>query len=227
VHCGHKLASKDLLPVFSWLSLGGRCRYCKKKISPQYPLIETLTAALFVLSYLYWPFELTSALSWLQLGLWLAALVILIALLVYDLRWMLLPNRLVFPLIGVAGLYVLSFVVAESSISPLFTGLLGVLFSAGLFWLMFQLSDGKWIGGGDVKMAIALGLLVGGPINAVLLIFIASLLGSLVSVPAMVKGKVQRTSKIPFGPFLIVATYVVVLFGEKITSWYQQTFLGL
>src|SRR5882762_114793 len=55
-HCEHELAAKDLMPVFSWLSLGGKCRYCKKPISRQYPLVELLTAVLFVFSYLYWPF---------------------------------------------------------------------------------------------------------------------------------------------------------------------------
>ena len=226
VHCGHQLAAKDLVPVLSWVSLGGKCRYCQKRISWQYPLVELLTGVLYVLSYTFWPFELAGSLEWFQLVIWLAGLVILVALLVYDLRWMLLPNRLVAPLIGVAVVYTILTVLIQGSATPLLGAFSGVLLSAGVFWLMFQLSDGAWIGGGDVKMAVALGLFAGSAIQAVLLVFIASVLGSLAAIPAIIQGK-GRKAKIPYGPFLIIATMIVVLFGADITGWYEQVFLGL
>ncbi len=93
--------------------------------------------------------------------------------------------------------------------------------------MSFQFSGGKWIGGGDVKMAVALGILIGGPINAILMLFLASLGGSLVALPLLVAGKAKRKTQVPFGPFLIAATYIVYLFGEQITIWYERVFLGL
>lgn len=227
VHCGRKLHAGDLIPVLSWLSLRGKCRYCHKPISWQYPVVELVVALLFVGSYVFWPLPLESAAQYLQLGMWLVGVVMLVALIVYDIRWMLLPNRLVYPLIAAAVGVVLLRCLDASSMRPVFEGLLGVLFSAGLFYGLFQLSAGKWIGGGDVKLAVALGLLVGGAIEAVLMIFVASLLGSLVAIPAVIRGKASRTTKIPFGPFLILATIIVVLFGADITLWYETAILGL
>src|SRR5476651_645529 len=91
-NCKHELAAKDLVPVLSWLSLRGKCRYCGKPISVQYPLVEMVTSGLFVASYLWWP-EVLHGAQVAAFGLWLALLVGLMALLVYDLRWFLLPNR--------------------------------------------------------------------------------------------------------------------------------------
>src|SRR5690606_26595988 len=109
----------------------------------------------------------------------------------------------------------------------LLAAVMGVVFSAGLFYLLFRVSDGKWIGGGDVKLAVALGLLVGGPLNAVLMLFLASLFGSLVAIPLLMAGKAKRSTHLPFGPFLIIATYIVFLFGETLSHWYEKIFLGI
>jgi len=101
-NCQHTLAWYDLVPVVSWLSVAGRCRYCHMPIAVQYPLVELATARLFVLSYHYWPLPIEGS----QLAafvIWLLLLIGLMALLVYDLRWMLLPNKLVYPLTGLAA----------------------------------------------------------------------------------------------------------------------------
>jgi prepilin signal peptidase PulO-like enzyme (type II secretory pathway) len=224
--CKHELSARDLVPILSWLSLRGKCRYCQKPISWQYPLVELITPVLFVLSYLHWPFEF-GLLGWLIFSQWLVATVLFMALVIYDLRWMLLPNSLVYVLIGVS----LAIVALQLGILPasdvLVSASAGVACSAGLFFVLFQISDGKWIGGGDVKLAIALGLLVGGPLNAVLMLFLASLGGSLIALPLLLLGKAKRKTQLPFGPFLIAATYIVFLFGADITLWYERVFLGL
>ncbi|MBP7807569.1 prepilin peptidase [Candidatus Saccharibacteria bacterium] len=226
VHCGHELAAKDLVPVLSWLELRGRCRYCAKPISRQYPLVEVLTTALFVVSYLYWPLQLDGP-GWLQFGLWLVITVMFVALSVYDLKWMILPNKLVYILIGISVCLVAINLIITPLGSVLVDALAGIACLAGLFYLLFQLSGGKWIGGGDVKLAVALGLIVGGPLNAVLLLFLASLGGSIVAIPLIIAGKAKRQTHVPFGPFLITATYIVFLFGSDITLWYERVFLGL
>lgn len=224
VHCHHTLAWYDLLPVVSWLSLSGKCRYCKKAISGQYPLVELLTAALFVVSYAYWPTEFDTA-GVLSFGFWLIFLVGFMALIIYDLRWMLLPNRIVFPMQALAGVYVLVLVITKQDTGVLLTAFWGVLCSAGLFYVLFQISNGKWIGGGDVKLAVVLGALVGGPVHAFLMLFIASLCGSLVGLPLILTGKSKRNSRIPFGPMLILATIIVYLFGTAMINLYKQQLL--
>lgn len=224
-HCRHTLAWYDLLPVISWLSLRGRCRYCHKPISWQYPLVELISAGLFVLSYhFYATFHLPSSIF--LFTVWLIILTGLIALTIYDLRWMLLPDRIVFPLQALAGLYVLMhFALAKGDWHIFLGAVMGVVFSAGLFYLLFQVSGGKWIGGGDVKLAVVLGLVLGGAVPALLMIFISSILGSIVGLPLILAKKSKLQSKIPFGPFLITATIIVYLFGASIISWYKNQIL--
>ena len=224
VHCRHELAWYDLLPVLSWVSLRGRCRYCGKSIEDS-PVVELVTAVLFVGSYKAWPYGFTEA-GWALFGLWLVFLVGFVALMVYDLRWMELPNKVVYPLIGLAIAQVfLKAVVTNDLVGVISGAFMGFLIIGGLFYGLFQLSNGKWIGGGDVKLAFMIGPLVGGPLGAMIVIFFASLLGTLISLPLMAKNSLKVSSRIPFGPFLLLATIAVYLYGERIIDWYTQGLL--
>jgi len=226
-NCGHQLRAKDLVPIFSWLLLGGKCRYCAQPISAQYPLVESATAALFVASYAWWP-SISGAAEVTIFILWLALLTGLMALLVYDSRWLLLPNRILYPLAVIASVQAVILIIsADKPLTALTNTLLATIIGGGLFYLLFQFSDGKWIGGGDVKLGWLLGLIAGTPARSLLLIFIASVLGSLVSIPLLASKRLKRTSVIPFGPFLIIALIIVQLFGADILQWYQQTFINL
>lgn len=227
-NCGHKLAAKDLIPIFSWLALRGKCRSCKKPISPQYPLVELITAALFVISYIFWPAFQGPSLETMDIAgfiVWLILLVGLISLAVYDLRWMLLPNRIIFPLLGLAAASVFLEAVLTTNHQPLITGFFGAAVGGGLFYLLFQLSGGKWIGGGDVKLGFLLGLVLGDARPAFLMLFLASALGALVSIPMLVSGGAKRSTRIPFGPFLIAAVIIVKLFGQGIIDWYMNMYI--
>ena len=224
-NCHHTLSVVDLVPVFSWLMLGGKCRYCSKPISWQYPIVELATAVLFVISYVYWPI-LISGTGAIIFGLWLVVLTGLVALAVYDIKYMILPNSIIaFSLIVAILMQVLwlssSVNVTHQALMIVVSALLG----SGLFYGIFQLSGGKWIGGGDVKLAVLLGVLVADPAKMLLVIFLASLGGTLVALPLLLTGKSRKNLLIPFGPFLIFATYIAVLFGTDIISWYQSTFL--
>lgn len=224
VHCHHTLAWYDLLPVVSWISLGGKCRYCKKSISFQYPLVELATAFIFVLSYIRWPhgFE-TSGL--IQFVFWLIAMTGFMALVVYDLRWMLLPNSIVFPLLVLIIFQVLLVSVVKSDLSVLTGAIGGLLSIGGLFFVLFQVSSGKWIGGGDVKLGFVLGLMAGGLLEGLLVIFIASLLGTVAALPVLGIKKDNLKKRIAFGPFLIAALVIVYLFGSSLINWYKQQIL--
>lgn len=226
VHCSHQLSQLDLVPVFGWLLLQGKCRYCKKPISWQYPAVELVTALLFVTSYIAWNNPIA---GWeiASFGLWLVCLVGFAALIVYDIRWMLLPNRIIFPLYGVAAFFVGSRMLAEQSLQPFVTACIGVLIGGGIFYLLFQISKGKWIGGGDVKLGFLLGALVGGPQNALLLLFLASVLGTVLIVLLMGAHKVTRNTRIPFGPFLIAGAIIAQLAGHDLVNWYIDTFITI
>ena len=223
--CHHTLSAKDLIPVFSWVSLRGKCRYCHKPVSAQYPLVELTTMGLFVLSYLYWPVAFSQA----QVAifvLWLLLLVGFMALIVYDLKWMLLPDRIVLPL-GVIATVLAGITIGASPQAgrALLNTVGAVAVGGGIFYLLYQLSSGKWIGGGDVKLGWLLGLVVGTPAKALLFIFIAALAGSVITVPLLATGKMKRTSTIPFGPFLIIGAIATVLFGTNILNWYEHVLI--
>jgi len=221
-HCGHRLAAKDLVPVISWLSLRGKCRYCHKPISRQYPLVELSTALLFVGSYLFWPEDLAAPVNLVIFITWLISLTGLAALFVYDVKYMLLPNKIVFPLMAVAGAGVLVKALLLGSVAPLTAGFFGLLVGGGIFYVLFQVSSGKWIGGGDVKLGFALGILVGGPLMAFIMLLLASLLGSVFSLPLMLRKRLHAKSKIPFGPFLIAGTLITKLFGATVIDLYTN-----
>jgi len=217
--CGHELAAKDLVPLFSWLYVRGRCRYCHAKIQDS-PLVEIVTALAFVASYIWWPLSL-HGIGLFQFVIWLAFVVAFVALAVYDLRWFLLPDRIVYPLMGLAVAEVIVAAIAERDWRFALGAALGGLIISGLFYGLFQLSDGNWIGGGDVKLAVVLGLLAGTPLKALVLIFFSSVVGTVVSIPLLAKGRKGLQMRVPFGPFLIIATVIVVLFGTNIINWYN------
>lgn len=222
-NCGHELAAKDLIPVISWLMLKGRCRYCKKPISKQYPIVELTMAAVFGLSYLLWPQDLSEAGQWFLFVSWLAASVGLLALAVYDLRWMLLPNKLVYPTLTVAAAGRAAYIIGYESDkwSALLNWAGAIIIASGLFYLIYNLSD-KYIGGGDITLGLVTGTVLATPFKAVLMIFFASILGLLFALPGLISQSKKLTSKIPYGPFLITATFIVLLFGQAITDWYTK-----
>jgi len=220
-HCHHTLAAKDLVPVLSWISLGGKCRYCKKPISAQYPIVELLTMVLFIVSYLAWPRPLTGP-HILTLSVWLAGLILLVALALYDLKYMLLPHKLTLPLIGLGALQTIVLLcwTGQGGWHRLLDTVLAVAVAGGIFELIYRLSQGAWIGGGDSILGVGLGLLLVRPSLAFLMLFVASLIGLLAAAPGLIARKQTLTSRIPFGPCLIAATIVTVLWGQHVINWY-------
>lgn len=224
-HCKHELVAKDLIPVFSWVQLRGRCRYCKKPISWQYPLVELMTAGLFVASYVWWPTSLSESEQIISFVVWLICLTGFVSLTLYDIKYQILPNKIIFPLIFIAIFGITFEAILTESLQPINSATLGALVGGGLFYVLFQISNGAWIGGGDVKLGFLLGLLVGGGWMALFMLFLASLLGTLYSAPLMLTGKLQAKARIPFGPFLIAAAVIVKLFGADIQDWYVGYFM--
>lgn len=222
--CKHQLSIVDLIPVISWILLKGRCRYCKKTISVQYPLVELLTAILFSLSYILWPSSIHGVVIF-EFIIWCMLLTGFMALAVYDLRWYILPNRIVYPLFILAILISFAPIVSHAGIkSTIVDALIGMAIGGGLFYVLFVASNGSWIGGGDVRLGGLLGLIVGGPFAAMLMLMTASGVGTLIAVPLVMAGKAKRNTRIPFGPLLIVGAIVAELFAASIKHWSLHLF---
>jgi leader peptidase (prepilin peptidase)/N-methyltransferase len=227
LHCEHTLAWYDLLPLVSWLGLKGKCRYCHVRIGMFEPLMEIGMAVLFVGSFLLWPSSAhMNPLQLTEFIVWLVAGVMLVILFAYDMKWFLLPNQVIFPLIAVGMLMTLLHFVGVTDIAATFINLaLGVVILSGIYLLLWLISKGRWIGFGDVKLGLALALLLGNWQLAFIALFAANLIGCLVVIPGMVAGKITRTSRVPFGPLLIVGAVLAMLWGPSITSWYFTIFM--
>lgn len=235
-HCHHILSAWDLLPIVSWLFLRGRCRYCHKKIGALTLGIEIAMAIVFVVSFVWWPlgqlYTEHGVIDIWQMALfvlWLVMTVVMMALLVYDYRWRLLPNRLMFPLMAVAAVFsVLNNIVVQdiTLLNYILSTILGLLPVAGVYGLIYVCSGGRLIGFGDVKFGVVVGLLFGWQ-GALLVLVIANILGSLVSLPMLIGGKMKMNSQMAFGPFLIMATLVVFIFQQNFITFFTENLLLL
>lgn len=234
-HCKHQLTAKDLVPVFSWLLLKGKCRYCHKPIAKQYPLVEGVTALLFGLSYIWWPYEFSFA-GWLLFIGWLLTLIILLALAIYDAKWYILPSRLVYTGSGIylvaLGLYSIAAKSTDLLLGSLLAG--AIYFTVFVtIYLMSYLANSRgwsskdWLGFGDVRLAFLLGLVAGSPLNVFVAIFLASIIGLCFTLPSVITKKVQLSSQVPFGPFLIIGAIVALFFGGSILNWYAVSVVGM
>jgi prepilin signal peptidase PulO-like enzyme (type II secretory pathway) len=210
--CKHDLGFWDLIPVFSFVFLKGKCRYCQKQISWQYLLVELGTATAFLL--LFWQFDLGG-----QFYVYFIYTCFLIVIFVYDLRYYLILDKVSLPAIVVA--FFLSLFVLKISFLYL---ILGGVIGGGFFLLQFVVSKGKWIGGGDIRLGVLMGFMLGYPYVLVAL-FIAYVLGSLVGVGLIIVGRKKWQSKVPFGTFLSLATFATFIFGEFVISYYKDLFL--
>mgnify|MGYP001175491998 FL=1 len=215
--CRKPLSWKDLVPLFSWLSTKGRCRYCKKKLGMSYPLVEIGVSASFALSYAFWPYGFTKA-GVAVFAVWLVMLTLMASLVIFDLKWYLLPDKIVYTLIGLAGLSKLVQVLYYQNFSILSGVAGGVLVGWGIFYFLYVISKGKYIGGGDVKYGIFFGILLASPFKSLLVISLGSLIGTIAVVPSIIRHKTKMSSQVPFGPSLILATAIIYLFGDKIVD---------
>jgi len=205
-HCGRTLRWYELVPVGSFLMLGGRCRTCRKRLSVQYLLMECLTAALFMLVFLRFGFSLMT-----PLGMVVVSAMLLIAM--YDLRWSLIPDEFSYLLIA-AGLLAAS--VGGVSWVDL---MVGVLAGGAFFGGQYLLSRGRWIGSGDIFLGIALGALLGWRALA-LALGLAYFLGALVAIVQIMRHRTKVGRAMAFGPYLMIGGLLAWLYGEVLINWY-------
>ena len=202
----------DLIPILSFLIQKGKCRYCKKKISWQYFIIEVTTACLFLLIYYF--FVLSSSEQILNLIFYLIIICFLLIIFAYDLRHYIIPDKIVFPAIIIGLIYRLN------SISEIGNYILSAFIPAVFFLSLIIISKGKWMGLGDVKLAFLMGLILGWP-GILIALLIAFFSGAIIGICLILFGEKGFKSQIPFGPFLSGATILVMLFGSKLFHWFE------
>ena len=221
--CKHQLAWYDLLPALSWLSTAGKCRYCTRAIGWFEPAIEIMTAGLLVLSYLLWPFALQNGVHWGIFLLWLVLIVNLVIVFWYDAKWYIVLEVTMWPLwVGSALFAILAYVTYGPYSLLSLAGSVAIL--AGLYWGLWAISRGKWVGLGDAQIGIALGLLLMDWKKAFLALILANAIGTLVVLPGLLTKKLSRTSAVPFGPLLIAGALISFFCGSAIITWFTSDF---
>ncbi|MFA6422054.1 MAG: prepilin peptidase [Candidatus Buchananbacteria bacterium] len=208
--CKKKLASFDLIPIISFLFLGGKCRYCRNKISWQYPAVEFITAILFLLAGIIW---LDQAGDFLLLLRNLIFIAFAILIFVYDYRWQIIPDRFSIP--AIILILILNLFLGV----PILTLLIGALIAGGFFLFQFVISKGRWIGGGDIRLGILMGVLLGWE-RTLLALLIAYVGGAVISIFLIIFLKKKMNSQVAFGTFLLVATLVAVFWGDNLINFY-------
>lgn len=221
LNCSYVLKWYDLIPIVSWISLGGKCRNCRTSIGYLEPLIELGVALFFVISYMFWPYPLVTFVDISRLIIWLVAGVSLAILFVYDFKWFLLPNKVTFSLIVLGLLSSVVTVLQSNDTSSAIASIAGsVVILSGLYYILYKFSKGKWIGLGDIKLGLGLALLLADFRLAFVALFAANLIGTIIVIPPMLLGKLKRSSHIPFGPLLIAGTIIAELIGMYLVDWY-------
>ena len=211
--CGHVLEWYELIPLASFVIQQGRCRACNIKISWQYPLVEFLTGIVFLLIWLKGG-PLSHSIFYFLFSIFL----ILIS--VYDFRTKIIPDRFVYPLIGL-GIFYTFFINYPLPVTrySLLTDTLAALSAATFFALLWLISRGQWIGFGDAKLTLGLGFFLGWPLIFIALLF-AFWSAALIGIGLILFKGYTRKSEIPFGPFLVLGAFAAFLVGEQVLLWY-------
>lgn len=221
--CRITIAWYDNIPLFSYIVLRGKCRHCREPIYPLHPMVELLTGLLFV--WWYWGgfifFQLTqSPLSILQPLFWLAVGLLLIYLFIIDLNYFLLPDKPVFILFILAAIYRIYLTTSGvMQLTDLYQAAIAAVLSFGFFFILWFVTRGRGMGFGDVKLVVPLALLLGAT-NMLVALLLAFVLGAVVGLALIATKRGEMKTAIPFGPFLISATVISLLWGDAIFGWY-------
>ena len=226
MNCNHELSAKELVPVFSYIFLRGKCSRCGHRISPRYWIIEIATGLLFLFTFIFFqsPFAAGGGLDWLALARALFAVSVMVVVFMIDLEHYLILDKIIFPSIVI--ILLLNLILDWNSRgfingSYFFPGLIAAAGLFAFFGLLYMFSAGRWIGFGDVKLAVLLGLTL--PFPFILVgVFLAFFIGSIAGVILIATGNKTLGSKVPFGTFLAASTVISLWFGQGLLDWYLR-----
>ncbi|MBI5411544.1 prepilin peptidase [Candidatus Peregrinibacteria bacterium] len=211
--CHHRLRVLDLIPLAGYVFNKFHCHFCQKPIAAVYPLLEIAMGTAFWLTAI----EIGNT-SIPALILFCVTTFVLVTVSFYDMLYREIPDELMLPAI-IVTLVALPLLKIATISSILWGALIPLLFFGGLFFG----SSGRWLGGGDIRLGVFMGLLLGWPLVLVGL-FLAYLMGSFYSLIGIVTKKLNRKSAISFGPFLALGTFAGLFWGKTILEWYLKTF---
>lgn len=211
--CGNRIKWYDLVPLASFLILRGKCRYCKTKLSWQYPIVEFSTGVLYALIAVFVGFD--SVDSIIKTVLYCLCSSALLALSVIDWRSFEIPIAFnIF--IGILGIIRLL-----TDLEHWYVYIIGLFSVSGFLYILYIITNGRGIGGGDVKLMAAAGLLVGWK-YILLSLVLGCVLGSVIHLALM---KIQNKERVlAFGPYLSAGIFISMIMGDQIISWYLNTF---
>jgi len=222
-HCRKKISWYDNIPLLSYLILRAKCRFCKKPIALTHPVVEFLVGSLFVWWYMTGtffftltqkPFEVLQPLFWLIVG------VILIAIFVTDYLYYIIPDMFVILLLVLTIIYrisLVSFGIMQGR--DLLMAILGMGIAVLFIGSLWFFTKRKGMGLGDVKLMAPLGLLMGWP-NSLVGLFLSFIIGGFIGILLLLAKKKKFNQVVPFGPFLIVGTFISLIWGDQILAWY-------
>ena len=210
MECNTQLKWYDLVPLFSWLFLRGKCRYCKAKISVQYPLVELANGIGYVWIVYVNGFNFISILYCLCFSAMLALSVI-------DLRTFEIPVGFNIFILG------LGVVRAIYDFEHIWTYIIGMVCVSGFLFILYLLTAGRGIGGGDIKLMAVAGLLIGWQ-NIIVALCVGCVLGSIIHVTLMLALKKERM--LAFGPYLSLGIFLAMLYGKPLFDWYVSLIVG-
>lgn len=211
VNCNRRLRAFELIPVFSYVFLRGKCRTCGVKVSPIYAFTELVTGLLF--AFATWQLGIT----W-ELAVALLFISLLVIINVSDIAYMLIPDKIL--------LFFLPLLIVGRILSPLepwWDSIVGAVLGFSLLLLIAIISKGG-MGGGDIKLFLLIGLVLG-TYNTLLTLFLASIIGTIVGVIILKVRRKGRKTPVPFGPSIAIASIVVYFYGEQIIDLYLNLLL--
>lgn len=221
-YCKKTLGTFDLIPVLSFLVLSGKCRYCHKKLSVQYPLIELLTGGLFLIIFMV--FIQTHSLNYANIALlfsYLGLYSVLLVIFFADVKYHIIPDstQFFFFVFSVAILYFSKSIRTFENLGENFLFALAVM---SPILLIYLLTKGKGMGFGDVKLAFTIGFFL--KLGGFIALYIAFIIGAVIGVVLIIKGKSKMKSKIAFGPFLVIGVIFFLLLSDKILAFTKRIF---
>jgi prepilin signal peptidase PulO-like enzyme (type II secretory pathway) len=220
-YCGKQLNWYENIPVFSWLILKGKTKCCHKKLPLSYPLVELITGIIFVINSKF-PISNFQFLNKTQFLFYLISLIIIVFLVfstVFDLKYMILPDFSTVILIIVA---IIGIIIGRPQESPV-QFILSAILASGFLLFLNLITKGKGMGMGDVKLAIFMGLFLGFP-KTIIAFYAAFIIGAIIGILLMIFKKAKKKTQIPFGPFLILGTFISWWWGEMIVKILSSKF---
>lgn len=223
---GKPLPWYDLIPIVSWVLLRGKSRFSGKPIGVFELLMELGVAAFFVASYLLWPFDLTHATEIIKFVVWLVAGVVLAIQFATDLKWQILWTLLSYLVIALGLVYAsLTVIGFDNALLAIYSVIGSVAILGGLYFFLYWISKERWVGLGDAILGIGLGLLLADWALALVALFLANLIGTIIVLIGFAARRMKRHQHVPFGPMLILGAVIAQLAGSDIIQWYFSVFL--